>query len=163
MKAYHFTILLAIFATLNGCKQVNIAPAKPVASAKMPINTDMLIGKWNLVNDSTSGTGIGPKFTQYVNNYVGSGGDYFDFRSDGKVYIKENGLLDTMSYSMASDTTVIFGKSNIETVSADGVWSAVPTPPNVINPFTAHTARITYTSGVTPGGGGGTRVVNLTK
>jgi hypothetical protein len=163
MKTSHFLLLLAVITTVSACKQVNITPDKAVGPSVKTIKNALLIGKWTLVNDSTSGTGIGPKFTFYTNNYIGTGDDYFDFRADGNVYIKENGSLDTMTYSMASDTTVIFGKSGGYQVSASGAWMPVPTPPNVINPFTAHSASITYVSGVNPGGSGGSRIVNLKK
>ncbi len=69
-------------------------------------NPDISItGKWNIVNDSLV-SGIGSSSYSYE-NYVGSAGDYFDFRSDGYVYLKEGSLLDTLSYQLQDSNKII--------------------------------------------------------
>jgi hypothetical protein len=74
-------------------------------------------------------------------------GDYWDFRSDGVVYVREGVKLDTLGYSLLSDSTIIinsFGPifdgmarpSNIETLT---VHSAI------IQSGFANNPGITYT------------------
>jgi hypothetical protein len=38
---------------------------------------------------------------------VGQLGDYFSFTTDGHVYTREGGVLDTLTYKMVSDSTII--------------------------------------------------------
>jgi len=62
-------------------------------------------GKWNIVNDSTRITGTGGELI-YHNNYIGAAGDYYDFRDDGKMYMKEGAALDTMQYEVYGNNQV---------------------------------------------------------
>ena len=39
--------------------------------------------------------------------YAGQPGDYFKFTTDGHVYTREGEVLDTLTYKMVSDSTVI--------------------------------------------------------
>jgi hypothetical protein len=62
-----------------------------------------LTGNWNLVNDSAfEGAGLSSRM-----DYTGEAGDYFNFSTNGYVYTKENTKLDTLIYSMVSDTSII--------------------------------------------------------
>ncbi len=62
-----------------------------------------ITGKWNILSDSTfSGIGMNNRAV----NYTGKTGDYFDFRTDGNLYIKESTIFDTLAYSVSSDTTI---------------------------------------------------------
>ncbi|MDB5023903.1 MAG: hypothetical protein JWP78_1658 [Mucilaginibacter sp.] len=168
MKPYLLIIALLAFSILYGCKPEYVTPlvkASPKSSdsassvqnsfGSLNISTTVdpahLIGKWSLVKDSTSWC-IGADTVIHSNNYWGTADDYFDFRSDGKCYIKEKSCYDTMTFKMPTDTSVIFGKSNGYQVSNTGVWTPIPTPPNKINPFTDRDAKITYTSLAGPGG-----------
>jgi hypothetical protein len=63
--------------------------------------TTSLLGKWNVKSD-TLDYGIGPQ--QQTKIYLGVAGDYFDFRADHKLYIKEGTLLDTLTYKVISAT-----------------------------------------------------------
>ncbi len=68
-----------------------------------------IIGKWNIVTDSTYFKG-GCCYENKV-YYIGKPGDYFDFRNDGKFYSKEGTTLDTATYQLTSNSTIlIFGK-----------------------------------------------------
>lgn len=98
-----------------------------------------IMGKWNLVSDAIT-SGIGPNVKTY--SYTGVPGDYFDFRTDGKLYIKEAANLDTLSYtflpdnkiSIASFGWVINGvgvESDIVMLTANHVSIHVP---NINNP-----------------------------
>jgi len=149
----HALIIIATLALslLYGCKREAVKPASPQS----------LLGKWSLVKDSSTYPTMTPVLGVKV--YVGTGEDYFDFRANGNVYIKENGSYDTMTYKMSTATAVVFGKSGGYEVSPSGVWMAVPTPPNAIDPFTEHGARITYSFYLHPGIGGTSRTLYLKK
>jgi len=63
-----------------------------------------IANKWNLVTDSTLwGAGV----ANHPVNYTGEPGDYFSFGTNGYVYTKEGNLLDTLSYQLVSDTSII--------------------------------------------------------
>jgi hypothetical protein len=64
-------------------------------------NSITLIKKWNLVSDEEY-MGVGS--VNHLVTYTGHAGDYFDFRGDSNVYIREGVLLDTLKYSLISDT-----------------------------------------------------------
>jgi hypothetical protein len=63
-----------------------------------------ITGKWSLVTDSTF-EGVG--YSNHPVNYTGEPGDYFDFSTNGTVYTKEGEVLDTLTYKLLSDTTII--------------------------------------------------------
>jgi len=70
-----------------------------------------ITGKWNVVSDSII-SGIGIAINRQ--NYAGLIDDYFDFRADGNVYIKEGTRLDTLNYMVYPHnkiTIVSFGWS----------------------------------------------------
>ena len=69
-------------------------------------------GKWNIVNDSTRITGTGGELI-YHSNYMGVAGDYYDFRDDGKMYMKEGVALDTMQYE-------VYGNNQVRCVPSPG-------------------------------------------
>jgi hypothetical protein len=59
-------------------------------------------GKWSVVSDS-----IAVDFPQSKHEtYKGAPGDYFDFRNDGKVYVKEAAVFDTLNYALISDHSI---------------------------------------------------------
>ena len=42
-------------------------------------------------------------------NFVGTPSDYFDFRTNSRLYTKEGSKLDTFAYTLTSDTVMYFG------------------------------------------------------
>ena len=78
-----------------------------VASCKKDVhpeeNNASIIGKWNIITDSSY---VGVAANNHLVVYAGQEGDYFDFSSNGKLYIKENGMLDTLQFNLTSDTTM---------------------------------------------------------
>lgn len=95
-----------------------------------------ILGKWNIKIDSSS-TGVGSGYHPVA--YVGQPGDYFNFKSDGHVYISENSVLDTRMYTLSSDSIVIQNFS-----FAEGKCR-VPSP-------STHNLVITSGHFITPGG-----------
>src|ERR1700730_10260510 len=63
-----------------------------------------ILRKWDILNDSIF---IGVGVNNHQANYIGQTGDYFDVRTDGFIYIKEGKVLDTLNYSLTSDTTIL--------------------------------------------------------
>jgi hypothetical protein len=114
MKFYNWVIVFFVFSCLASCKKSGVT--SPVT----------LVAKWGLVNDSTA---YGESYITKT-NYVGVPGDYFDFRADGKVYIKEGAKCDTLTYHMVGRDSVSINTFNVNNY------------PNVIDPFTAHNAAI---------------------
>ncbi len=98
-------------------------------------NNATILGKWNVVTDSTySGTA----FHENKIYYAGKPNDCFDFRNDGKLYSKEGTTLDTATYQLTSDTTILI--------------DSIGFPAGRIKNLTAHHANINFFSGLTPFG-----------
>src|SRR5579872_4131342 len=129
MKPYKLYVTLYIFCFLLGCKKEKISTA--------PVVT--LVAKWNLVTDYTS------NHLAQTNTYTGIAGDYFDFRANGKCYVKEGNLYDTLSYAIKNDTTITIspfaynnaayfsGHTNPLTIHAATLTSAGPYPPGEVD------------------------------
>ena len=132
-----FVIITAILILIS-CKK-DIPSGNNVNSS--------LLGKWNVVTDS-SFSGIGPN--NYPINYRGQSGDYFDFTVEGKVYVKEGVALDTLGYTVISDTTMLID-------SFGGVLNGVPETCFITN-LKSHTVTITAPVILTPGGSFGRKV-----
>ncbi|HWD90283.1 MAG TPA: hypothetical protein VG367_19275 [Mucilaginibacter sp.] len=96
-----------------------------------------LSGKWNVVTDTVA---TGAAIIDY-SYYKGVAGDYFDFRGDGKCYVKEGVSYDTLFYNITSDTSL-----NIESFGFSN--KALYTKPT--DPYTS--VMITSTGPYVPGG-----------
>lgn len=138
MKTYAFifsTFLLCIL--LMTCKKA----AQPVT----------LVHKWNVLSDSTDNL-----FSGNRRYYTGQTGDYFDFRTDNKIYLKEGSLLDTMSYSINADGTAeIYYKYFPSSLTGQATDTKVQ--------LSANNATLLSNSGLTPEGayGRGVRLSRL--
>jgi hypothetical protein len=80
-----------------------------------PIHSGMLMQNWSLVRDIDSfeifnAVPIPPS------NYTGTPNDYFDFRTDGNLYISENGKRDTFPYISNSSSITITRKIDPYTI-----------------------------------------------
>jgi hypothetical protein len=67
-------------------------------------NNSTLLGKWSILSDSSF---LGVGISNHAVNYVGQIADYFDFKTNGKLFIEEKGNLDVLSYTLTSDSTII--------------------------------------------------------
>ena len=117
MKFYSLLIALFVFSCLASCKK---------SGNSGPVT---LVAKWSLVNDSTAYGGALPSPLTKT-NYIGVRGDYFDFRADGKLYIKEGAKYDTLAYHMTSGDSVIINNFNYNNY------------PSVIRPLTANNVTV---------------------
>lgn len=103
MKYSLFPLLLGglMITVLSNCNKNN---SSVLISQTHPFEAS-LITKWELVKDSTySVIGAGSVKVQV---YMGEAADYWDFRTDAKVYIKEGEKLDTLGYQLLSDSTIV--------------------------------------------------------
>ncbi len=100
-----------------------------------------ILKKWNILNDSTF---IGVGANNHPVNYAGQTGDYFDFRTDGYIYVREGSILDTLSYSLTSDTTILIASFGI-------ILNGVPEISRITN-LTEHGVTINAPLVATPGG-----------
>ena len=68
-----------------------------------------ILGKWNIQIDTFF---VGGLASNHEVIYYGQLGDYVDFNSDGNLYTKENSILDTLTYTLSSDSIIIQNFSN---------------------------------------------------
>ena len=134
---FGFIIFSAI--CLNGCNKNSAS-----------INATFL-GKWNIVTDSIyEGVGV----NNHIVVYTGQQGDYFNFLSNGVLYSKEGSVLDTLNYSLVSNTAII--------VSSFGIIANGVTETSQITNQTSHNLTIASPVTLTPGGVFG-RTVTLSR
>jgi hypothetical protein len=121
-------VLCILIGLFGGCgKNDSAPPFLPSDTAK----TVTLLTKWNCKTDSSYYVigGVNP----YYIVYHGLSTDFWDFRSDGNVYIKEGPLSDTLGYILLSDSTIIInsfglvlnGNSGISTITTLSVHQAI--------------------------------------
>lgn len=110
-----------------------------------------ILGKWNIVSDS-SHVGIGISNTAV--NYIGQPGDYFDFRNNGIIYTREGSILDTLNYTLISDTKIAIPQF-------DAILNG-EAQTSTITKFTSHSLDIAAPRVITPGGVFG-RTVQLSR
>lgn len=88
--------LFAVLLYLTACTKT--------ASSSDESESAGITGKWNLISDSTF-EGVGAN--NHPVDYKGMAGDYFDFSAIGSVYTKEGLALDTLTYRMVLDSSII--------------------------------------------------------
>lgn len=126
-----------------------------IGCSKSGAKTEALIlGKWRIVQDS-SWHAIGAyNLNDALHVYNGQPGDYWDFRSDGFVYVKEGVTRDTLAYKVDSATAI--------TIQNFGwIINAIQTVSTIqeLTPFTA----VIRSSDFQPPGGVDKRVLYLIK
>jgi hypothetical protein len=131
--SFGYTLIITAFFLL-ACQENSISINKNAT----------ILGKWNVLNDSQfSGIGL----NNHQVNYTGQTGDYFDFRSDHNVYIKEGTALDTLNYRLISDSTISISS-----------FAYAVNETSDITTLTTHRATINAPVVVTPGGQFGRKV-----
>jgi hypothetical protein len=98
----------------------NVTPSTPHDPILGNINPGTLTGTWKLVRDSSSysdGTS--------GSAYKGVDADYFQFAEDGKLYIQENGLVDTANYTINTDKSISVNYLVYNSVPVNGNGSNV--------------------------------------
>jgi len=134
--------LIACLITILG-----MAACKKDNSTHPTVTKATVIGDWKVVSDSVS-SGVGAVEQPTIRVYIGTGSDYFNFTSTGKLYAKEgNVLLDTATYSVQNQRLNLnysYLFENGETIpGASGSFT--------ISDLTAHSLKLTDQF-FTPGG-----------
>lgn len=143
-KSIVLILISLITATIFSCTKTGV---------QSPVSIQ---GKWSLKLDSTAQGVSGPS-SQYSTKYVGTTADYFDFRSDNKLYIKEGAHLDTFSYQLRTDNNIYI--SSPETA----IYGIASSLNGVINHLSGSSASIYFTPGTAVFGAYYSRTVNLTR
>lgn len=86
-----FLIIVLLFIFIPSCKKNVAIPGS-------------IIGKWNIQSDSTY---AGAGFVNHLVIYYGQPTDYFNFSTDGHIYTMENSILDTLRFTISSDSVMI--------------------------------------------------------
>jgi hypothetical protein len=88
-------VAIASLALFSACKKKDVEKT----------TAEKVVGVWKISsiveNDFYAGT-------NHFSTYNGVSGDYYDFRTDGKVYIKEGTYNDVLPYSIISDVKLKF-------------------------------------------------------
>jgi len=146
---YSLLIIAGLLLCFFACKKDanNVARNTDGSSSQVSnqtsalVNPSSIIGNWNIVTDSTyAGAGI----SNHPVDYAGQAGDYFNINANGHIYTKEGTVLDTLSYSNVSDTTIVISPFGI-------TLNGVPETSHIIT-FTAHSLIINAPEIATPGG-----------
>ena len=111
-----------------------------------------IVSNWSLINDSINSNFGG---ATHDSNYKGLNSDYFNFSTDGKLYIREGNLYDTSNYQVLSGNKII-----IDSISATDNGEYVPSTISVLTPTKA---TIIVTNAVLNPGGGYERIINLSR
>ena len=92
--------------TVNPAKD-NVSPVTTPDPILGHVNTVItLTGQWKLVKDSvTYADGNGQNGTS-SDVYNGKAADHFEFTNEGKLYIRENGAIDTANYTINTDKSI---------------------------------------------------------
>ena len=89
-----FSFVLIIVVSIS-CHKNNIQP-------------NILTAKWNIINDSLATLRLSGT------NYIGTASDYYNFTSNGRLYIKEDTLQSTATYELLinNQVDIVFYLSN---------------------------------------------------
>jgi hypothetical protein len=109
------------------CLAFLIVPA--ISCNKTGVQTSPLVDKWNIINDSLSVISL------TGTNYIGSSNDYYNFSVNGTLYINENSVLHTTTYSMIANNQIDIAYDLPNDVADHRTY--------YITNLTAHTATLT--------------------
>jgi hypothetical protein len=137
MKYLTFIFLISIF--FIACKK----------NTTQDLQQNLLVGKWQVINDSSSITGSLNGFNGGF-NYIGTSNDYYNFTSDGNLFIREGQSLDTVTYTLSSNHKQV----NILYSYIEGVYvSGNVAQPFIITDLTINRLTLTILeNGPTPEG-----------
>ncbi len=82
-------------ASFSACKKKDVEKT----------TAEKVVGVWKVSNFSYNDFYSN---ANHFTSYTGIASDYWDFRTDGKIYLQESGVKDTVSYSIVSDTKMIY-------------------------------------------------------
>jgi len=121
-------------------------------------NSSSIVGKWNVVMDSSYNTGIGASITPTIQTYIGQPGDYYNFTEQGKAYFNEGSKL-----SATGDYTVTGNqlKLKYDNLVIDG--SAIENASTIYTIAAISAHNLTLTSSFITQGGSSFYTLKLSK
>lgn len=138
----------------------NVSPVTPPDPIQGHINSVVtLAGQWKLMKDSVAYAGGNGQTGVSSDVYNGKAADYFDFTSDGKLYIQENGVIDTANYTINADGSIVVNYLVYNGVPVSSYGSIITNFRQVNLTGTS----VTLTSSVASPGGIQNRTINLTR
>lgn len=142
--------------TVNRAKD-NVSPITTPDPILGHVNAAVtLTGLWELVKDSISySNGTNNELSSNV--YNGKATDYFEFTNDGKLYIQENGVIDTANYTINADGSVVVNYLLYNGVPVSSYGSII----TGFHQFNLTGTSVTLTSSVASPGGIQNRTINL--
>jgi hypothetical protein len=165
-------------ALLTSCSKTDVAPASPQVpminkpaiaqdianpatgpnpvAGKVNYNTT-LEGTWKIVNDSTHYDGGEVAANARSNNYPGTSDDSFSFTNTGKLYVKENGVIDTANYNVPADNKITVNYTYYNDAQVSSYGSVVAN----FNEVNLTSTTVTLSSNVITTQGIFSRVLNL--
>jgi hypothetical protein len=144
---------LFIITGLLSCKKTDQGMVSTKTGTTSNFNGVVPIqGKWSVKSDSVI-SGVGAFVTG--KNYVGKAGDYFDFDTYNKLYVKEGSILDTFSYTLLTDSTLDIIPSGAPT-SVIPFWGG-------IRPTSASSVTVIWGPSLISPGAYYSRIVSLKK
>jgi hypothetical protein len=69
-------------------------------------STHSIVGNWSIIDDSTKFVASSSAYSSYHSDYIGQPGDYYNFSTNGMMYVKEGAARDTMAYAILSNGQV---------------------------------------------------------
>lgn len=137
----------------------NVSPVTTPDPILGHVNTAItLTGQWKLVKDSISYSG-GANNGLSSDVYNGKSTDYFEFTNDGKLYIQENGAIDTANYTLNTDNSITVNYLIYNSVPVNSYGSIITNFHQVNLTGTS----VTLTSSVASPGGIQNRTINLAR
>jgi hypothetical protein len=136
-KVMPYILIAAVSAMFVSCLKEGLNKGTGNGSGNATI-----LGNWSIVNDTTTTGfwGIWNGKSSVGVNYIGVPGDYYNFSSNNKLYISQNGQKDTEVYKINKDSIAI------KYAYIDGSTNIVDSTYGVryiISNLSAHTATLT--------------------
>ena len=128
-------------------------------NATQNLQQNLLVGKWQVINDSSSITGSLNGFNG-SSNYIGTSNDYYNFTSNENLFVREGQSLDTATYTLSLSNEQV----NILYSYTGGIYISgnAAQPFNITNLTINHLTLTLPENGPTPEGYLH-RVINLQK
>jgi hypothetical protein len=112
---FSFLIVTALLlAGFTSCKKDS--PVSSASTITLMENSDQniispyvpVVGEWRLLKDSLYVVGAPPFFRTSDSVYFGEAADYYNFKGDGSLLIKERNQFDTLAYELLPNNQVNF-------------------------------------------------------
>lgn len=117
-----------------------------------------LVGKWNLVNDSTWSLRETAQLSKGA-NYIGQQGDYLEFTSAGKIYIKEGPAIDSAYCVLETGNQILIKYYTYPKLMINGGVPILST----LTPLNVTAGSFTFSTGIFTPGGAFLRAIYLKK